>query len=61
VASAADGTGDRQVLAFGLYGTLADPIAISSVNRSAIPFDTIGRQPELTVSCLDRLAAALAG
>jgi hypothetical protein len=30
------------------------------VNRSAAPFDTIGRQPDLTVSALDRLAAALA-
>jgi hypothetical protein len=31
------------------------------VNRSAAPFDTIGRQPDLTVPALDRLAAALAG
>jgi hypothetical protein len=31
------------------------------VNRSAIPYDTIGVQPDLTVPTLDRLPAALAG
>jgi hypothetical protein len=31
------------------------------VNRSGAPFDTIGAQPDLTVSALDRLPAELAG
>jgi hypothetical protein len=30
------------------------------VNRSAAPFDTIGARPDITVSALDRLPAALA-
>jgi hypothetical protein len=30
------------------------------VNRSGVPFDTIGAQPDLTVPALDRLPAALA-
>jgi hypothetical protein len=67
----------REVLAFDLYGTLVDPIAIAGelaqvgasaagmrtawVNRSAAPFDTIGAQPDLTVPALDRLPAALGG
>jgi len=29
------------------------------VNRSAVPFDTIGAQPDLTLPALDRLPAAL--
>ena len=31
------------------------------VNRSAVSFDTIGGQPDLTVRAVDRLAAALDG
>jgi hypothetical protein len=29
------------------------------VNRAAAPFDTIGRPPDVTVTALDRLPAAL--
>jgi hypothetical protein len=31
------------------------------VNRSAVPFDTIGAVPDLTVPALDRLPAVLGG
>ena len=31
------------------------------VNRSAAPFDTIGRPPDVTVPAFDQLPAALAG
>jgi len=54
----------REVPAFDLPGMLVDPIAVSSepwVNRSAVPFGTIGQPPDLTVPALDRLPAALAG
>jgi 2-haloacid dehalogenase len=45
--------------AFDSVGASAAGMRTVWVNRSGIPFDTIGRQPELTVPALDRLAAAL--
>ena len=46
--------------AFDSVGASAAGMRTAWVNRSAAPFDTIGRQPDLTVPALDRLAAALA-
>jgi 2-haloacid dehalogenase len=46
---------------FDSVGASAAGMRTAWVNRSAIPFDTIGRQPDLTVPRLDCLAAALAG
>ena len=48
----------RFLLALDFAGGEAVP---RSVNRSAVPFDTIGAQPDLTVPALDRLPAALGG
>jgi 2-haloacid dehalogenase len=47
--------------AFDSVGASAVGMRTAWVNRSAAPFDTIGRQPDLTVPALDRLPAALAG
>jgi 2-haloacid dehalogenase len=47
--------------AFDCVGASAAGMRTAWVNRSAAPFDTIGAQPDLTVSALDRLPAALAG
>jgi 2-haloacid dehalogenase len=47
--------------AFDSVGAGAAGMHTAWVNRSAVPFDTIGAQPDLTVSALDRLPAALAG
>ena len=46
--------------AFDSVGASAAGMRTAWVNRSAAPFDTIGRPPDLTVPALDRLAAALA-
>jgi 2-haloacid dehalogenase len=46
--------------AFDSVGASAAGMLTAWVNRSAAPFDTIGRQPDLTVPALDRLPAALA-
>jgi 2-haloacid dehalogenase len=46
---------------FDSVGASAAGMRTAWVNRSAAPFDTIGRQPDLTVPALDRLTAALAG
>lgn len=46
--------------AFDSVGASAAGMRTAWVNRTAAPFDTIGRQPDLTVPGLDRLAAALA-
>jgi 2-haloacid dehalogenase len=46
--------------AFDSVGASAAGMRTAWVNRSATPFDTIGRQPDLTVPALDRLPAALA-
>ena len=46
--------------AFNSVGASAAGMLTAWVNRSATPFDTIGRQPDLTVPALDRLPAALA-
>jgi len=46
--------------AFDSVGASAAGMHTAWVNRSGAPFDTIGRQPDLTVPALDRLAAALA-
>jgi 2-haloacid dehalogenase len=46
--------------AFDSVGASAAGMRTAWVNRSAAPFDTIGRQPDLTVPALDRLTAALA-
>jgi 2-haloacid dehalogenase len=50
----------REVLAFDSVGASAAGMRTAWVNRSAAPFDTIGAQPDITVSALDRLPAALA-
>ena len=47
--------------AFDSVGASAAGMSTAWVNRSAAPFDTIGRQPDLTVPALDRLPATLAG
>ena len=47
--------------AFDCVGAGAAGMRTAWVNRSAVPFDTIGAQPDLTVPALDRLPAALAG
>jgi 2-haloacid dehalogenase len=47
--------------AFDSVGAGAAGMRTAWVNRSAVPFDTIGAQPDLTVPALDRLPAALAG
>jgi 2-haloacid dehalogenase len=46
--------------AFDSVGASAAGMRTAWVNRSAAPFDTIGRPPDLTVAALDRLPAALA-
>jgi 2-haloacid dehalogenase len=46
--------------AFDSVGASAAGLRTAWVNRSAAPFDTIGGQPDITVSALDRLPAALA-
>jgi 2-haloacid dehalogenase len=46
---------------FDSVGASAAGLRTAWVNRSAAPFDTIGMQPSITVSALDRLPAALAG
>lgn len=46
---------------FDSVGASAAGLRTAWVNRSAAPFDTIGDQPDITVSALDRLPAALAG
>jgi 2-haloacid dehalogenase len=46
--------------AFDSVGASAAGMRTAWVNRSAAPFDTIGRQPDLTLPALDRLASALA-
>jgi 2-haloacid dehalogenase len=45
--------------AFDSVGASAAGMRTAWVNRSGVPFDTIGAQPDLTVPALDRLAAAL--
>ena len=47
--------------AFDCVGAGAAGMRTAWVNRSAVPFDTIGAQPDLTLPALDRLPAALAG
>ena len=47
--------------AFDSVGASAAGLGTVWVNRSAAPFDTIGAQPDLTVTALDQLPAALAG
>lgn len=47
--------------AFDCVGAGAAGMRTAWVNRSAAPFDTIGRPPDITVPTLDRLPAALAG
>jgi 2-haloacid dehalogenase len=47
--------------AFDSVGARAAGMRTAWVNRSAAPFDTIGRQPDLTVPALDALPTALAG
>ena len=47
--------------AFDSVGASAAGMRTAWVNRSGAPFDTIGSQPDLTVSALDRLPAELAG
>jgi 2-haloacid dehalogenase len=46
--------------AFDCVGAGAAGMRTAWVNRSGVPFDTIGAQPDLTVPALDRLPAALA-
>jgi len=46
--------------AFDSVGASAAGMRTAWVNRSAVPFDTIGAQPDLTVPALDRLPAVLA-
>jgi 2-haloacid dehalogenase len=46
--------------AFDSVGATAAGMSTAWVNRSAVPFDTIGRPPDLTVPALDQLPAALA-
>jgi 2-haloacid dehalogenase len=45
---------------FDSVGASAAGLRTAWVNRSAAPFDTIGEQPDITVSALDALPAALA-
>jgi 2-haloacid dehalogenase len=45
---------------FDCVGAAAAGLRTAWVNRSAAPFDTIGARPDITVSALDRLPAALA-
>ena len=45
---------------FDSVGASAAGLRTAWVNRSAAPFDTIGARPDITVSALDRLPAALA-
>jgi 2-haloacid dehalogenase len=45
---------------FDSVGASAAGLRTAWVNRSAAPFDTIGAQPDITVSALDALPAALA-
>jgi len=47
--------------AFDSVGASAAGMRTAWVNRSPVPFDTIGQQPDLTVPALDSLPAALAG
>jgi 2-haloacid dehalogenase len=47
--------------AFDSVGASAAGMRTAWVNRSAVPFDTIGQQPDLSMAALDRLPAALAG
>ena len=47
--------------AFDCVGAGAAGMRTAWVNRSAVPFDTIGAQPDFTVPALDRLPAALGG
>jgi 2-haloacid dehalogenase len=47
--------------AFDCVGAGAAGMRTAWVNRSAVPYDMIGAQPDLTVPALDRLPAALAG
>jgi 2-haloacid dehalogenase len=47
--------------AFDYVGAGAAGMRTAWVNRSAAPFDTIGRPPDLTVPALDGLPAALVG
>jgi 2-haloacid dehalogenase len=47
--------------AFDCVGASAAGMRTAWVNRTAAPFDTTGTQPDLIVSALDRLPAALAG
>lgn len=47
--------------AFDSVGASAAGMRTAWVNRSGIPFDTIGARPDLTVAALDRLPAALSG
>ena len=47
--------------AFDCVGASAAGLRTAWVNRSAAPFDTIGAPPDLTVSALDYLPAALGG
>jgi 2-haloacid dehalogenase len=47
--------------AFDSVGASAAGMRTAWVNRSAAPFDTIGAPPDLAVSALDRLPAALDG
>jgi 2-haloacid dehalogenase len=46
--------------AFDCVGAAAAGMRTAWVNRSAVPFDTIGQPPDVTVPALDRLPAALA-
>jgi 2-haloacid dehalogenase len=47
--------------AFDSAGGAAAGMRTAWVNRSGAPFDTIGRQPDITVPALDRLPEALSG
>jgi 2-haloacid dehalogenase len=47
--------------AFDSVGASAAGMGTAWVNRSGVPFDTIGAQPDLTVPALDRLPEMLAG
>lgn len=47
--------------AFDCVGAEAAGMRTAWVNRSAVPFDTIGAEPDLIVPALDRLPAALRG
>jgi 2-haloacid dehalogenase len=47
--------------AFDIVGASAAGMRTAWVNRSAVPFDTIGQQPDVSVPALDPLPAALTG